>query len=166
MKTAICFTLGVLVVAATGSAQTPAGGQKISFAQGLQRSYAGIKTNLNEAASKMAEGDYAYTPSPEIRTFAGQLGHVAFWNYVFCSAAKGEANPNTEELEKTKTAKAEVVKALADSFAIAPRWARVPPLRWRTADRPSAPPRTVRTRGPSLSVSAIGKRLHAAAPWG
>lgn len=117
MKSVICFTLGVLLVASTGSAQAPAGGQKISFAQGLQRSYNGIKTNLNEAATKMPETDYAYTPSPEIRTYAGQLGHVAFWNYVFCSTAKGEANPNKEELEKTKTAKADVVKVLADSFA-------------------------------------------------
>jgi uncharacterized damage-inducible protein DinB len=118
MKNVICSALGfgVLCLASTGSAQAPAAGQKVSLAQGLQRAYAGIKTNLNEAASKMSDADYSYRPSPEIRTYAGQFAHVAFWNYVFCSAAKGEANPNSEELEKTKTTKADVSKVLADSF--------------------------------------------------
>jgi hypothetical protein len=109
--------LGVVLVASTASAQAPAGGLKIGLAQGVQRSYNGIKTNLTEAAAKMPEADYSHRPSTEIRTYAGQLGHVAFWNYSFCSAAKGEPNPNTEDLENTKKTKAEVVKVLADSFA-------------------------------------------------
>jgi uncharacterized damage-inducible protein DinB len=119
MKSVTCVALGVLIGASASNAQAPAGGQKISFAQGLQRSYNGIKTNLNEAASKMPDADYNHTPSPEIRTYGGQLGHVAFWNYVFCSAAKGEPNPSKEAdpSEKTKTTKADVVKFLADSFA-------------------------------------------------
>jgi uncharacterized damage-inducible protein DinB len=118
VKNGMCVAIGfgVLFFTSTGSAQAPAAGQKISLAQGLQRAYAGIKTNLNEAATKMPDADYSYRPSPEIRTYAGQLAHVAFWNYVFCSAAKGETNPNTEELEKTKTTKADVMKVLADSF--------------------------------------------------
>ena len=78
MKTAICVTLGVLLAASSGGAQPPAGGQKITFSQGLQRSYAGIKANLTEAASKMAEADYAYAPSPEIRTYAGRLDTSLF----------------------------------------------------------------------------------------
>ena len=116
MKSAICAVLGVLLSTSAGMAQAPAGGQKLSLAQGLQRSYNGIKANLNEAAVKMSEAEYGYRPSPDIRTYAGQLGHVAFWNYVFCAAAKGEPNPNKEELETTKTTKADVVKVLADSF--------------------------------------------------
>lgn len=116
MKSTSCFVLGLVFLAATASAQAPAAGQKTSLSQGLKRSYDGIKANLNDAAVKMADADYSYTPSPEIRTYAGQLGHVAFWNYFFCAAAKGEPNPNKEELEKTKTTKADVVRALADSF--------------------------------------------------
>lgn len=120
MKRVLCFSFGVLLAASTGSAQAPAGGQKISLAQGLQRSYNGIKTNLNEAAAKMPDADYSFTPSPEIRTYAGQLAHVAYWNYFFCAAAKGEPTPipgSDVEYEKTKTTKADVVKVLADSFA-------------------------------------------------
>ena len=122
MKRVTCFALivGVLLAAATSSAQAPAGGQKISLAQGLQRSYNGIKTNLNEAAAKMPDAEYGYTPSAQIRSYAGQLAHVAYWNYFFCAAAKGEPTPipgSDSEYEKTKTTKADVVKVLADSFA-------------------------------------------------
>jgi uncharacterized damage-inducible protein DinB len=117
MKSAICAALGLFLAASTSSAQAPAGGQTISLAQGLQRSYNGIKANLNEAATKMVDAEYSYRPSPDIRTYGGQLAHVAFWNYVFCSAAKSEENPNKEELEKTKAMKADVAKVLADSFA-------------------------------------------------
>jgi len=109
--------LGVVLAASTAGAQAPAGGQKIGLAQGIQRSYAGIKANLTEAAAKMSDADYSYTPSPEIRAYGGQLAHVAFWNYVFCAAAKGEANPNSDEFEKTKTTKTDVVKVLTESFA-------------------------------------------------
>lgn len=117
MKTAIGFTLAVLLLAVTIKAQTPAAGQEISFALGLQRSYASIKRNLTEAAEKMPAGDYDHTPSPEIRSYAGQLGHAAFWNYEFCSTARGEPNPNQEDFENTRTTKEDVVTALAESFA-------------------------------------------------
>jgi hypothetical protein len=109
--------LAVVLVASTAGAQAPAAGQKIGLALGIQRSYNGIKANLTEAAAKMPDADYSYTPSPEIRPYAGQLAHVAFWNFVFCSAAKGEPNPNKDEFEKTKTTKADIVKVLGESFA-------------------------------------------------
>ena len=113
----IAIGLGIVLAASTASAQAPAGGQKIGLAMGIQRSYNGIKANLTEAAAKMSDADYSYTPSPEIRAYGGQLAHVAFWNYVFCSAAKGEPNPNKDEFEKTKTTKADIVKVLTESFA-------------------------------------------------
>jgi hypothetical protein len=113
----IAAGLGVVLVASTAGAQAPAGGQTIGLALGIQRAYNGIKANLTEAAAKMPDADYSYTPSPEIRPYAGQLAHVAFFNYVFCSAAKGEPNPNKDEFEKTKTTKADIVKVLGESFA-------------------------------------------------
>jgi site-specific DNA-adenine methylase len=73
--------------------------------------------NLTEAADKMADADYAWRPSPEIRPYGGQFGHVANSQFSACSAAKGEANPNQGIDNEKKTAKAEIVKALADSFA-------------------------------------------------
>ena len=45
------------------------------------------------------------------------LAHIANANYAYCSRAKGEANPNRADFEKTATTKADLAKALADAFA-------------------------------------------------
>ena len=117
MKSRLLLACALVLSASIGFAQAPAGGQKISLAQGLQRAYANIKLNLTEAADKLSDADYAWRPSPEIRPYGGQFGHVANSQFGSCSAAKGEANPNQgNDLEK-KTTKAEFVKGLADSFA-------------------------------------------------
>ena len=46
----------------------------------------------------MPEADFAFQPSKDVRTFAGFVGHVANSAYGYCSRAKGEANPNKEEI--------------------------------------------------------------------
>lgn len=118
MNSRLLLALTFVSAATFASAQAPAPApQKISIAQGLQRSYAGIKANLTEAADKMADADYAWRPSPEIRPYGGQFGHVANSQFASCAAAKGEANPNQGNDNEKKTAKADIVKALADSFA-------------------------------------------------
>lgn len=119
MKRTLCFGFAATLLASTASAQMPpaGGGQTIGLAAALQRSYNGIKQNLTEAAGKLSDADYGYRPSPDIRPYGSQFGHVANFHYLFCSAVKGEPNPNQgQDLEK-KTTKAEFVKALADSFA-------------------------------------------------
>jgi hypothetical protein len=111
----------LLITASAALAQQPpaaAGGQTIGLAAGLQRSYAGVKANLMEAAEKLADADYTYRPSPDIRPYGGQFAHTANSQFNSCAAAKGEPNPNgTANLEQTKTTRADIVKALADSFA-------------------------------------------------
>src|SRR6266496_897347 len=89
----LAFTVALVLTASTASAQAqaPAGGQKITLAQALQRAYATIKQNLTEAADKLSDADYTWRPSPEIRPYGGQFGHVANAQFGSCSAAKGEA---------------------------------------------------------------------------
>jgi len=70
---------------------------------------------FTKAADQMSEEDYAFRPTPEVRTFGQVLAHVADANYEFCSLAKGEKQP-VEDIEKTKTTRAEIRKALAESF--------------------------------------------------
>ncbi len=66
----------------------------------------------------MPEADYAFKPTEQVRTFGQILAHVAGANYVFCSAAKAEKSPFTEDhFEKSATTKAAIVKALSDSIA-------------------------------------------------
>lgn len=123
MKCGLCLVFAAtLFTASVSSAQAPAapagGGQKINLATGLQRAYATIKLNLTEAAEKLGEADYTYTPAKEIRLYGGQLAHVANSQFNSCAAARGEPNPNQgQNLEQTKTTRADIIKALAESFA-------------------------------------------------
>jgi uncharacterized damage-inducible protein DinB len=68
------------------------------------------------AAQKMPEENYSFKPTPDVRSFGQIVGHVADASYMFCSQAIGEANP-AKDIEKTKTAKADLVAALKDSVA-------------------------------------------------
>jgi uncharacterized damage-inducible protein DinB len=96
---------GVMVLAAAG----PALAQKV-IAEALARSAAGTFRNLVESAEKMPEADYSFQATKETRTFAGFVGHTINAAYNSCSRAKGEPNPNKEDLEKV-TAKAKLVEA-------------------------------------------------------
>jgi DinB superfamily len=119
MKVTVSLVCAFVLTATVAGAQAPAGGgQKTNFATALQRSYATLKLNLTEAAEKLGEADFNYRPSPDIRVFGAQFAHVANSQFNACAAAKGEPNPNQgSNLEQTKTTRADIIKALADSFA-------------------------------------------------
>ena len=123
MKRVMSFaSAAVLLVATTGlSQQPPATGQKIGLATSLQRGYAGIKTNFTAAAEKMPEADYTFKPgsTPEARTYTQLIAHIAQSQFGQCSGFNGVPNPmQGKNLEQELKTKAEVVKALADSFAL------------------------------------------------
>src|SRR5476651_374204 len=46
----------------------------------------------------MPEDGYAFKPTPEIRSFAQQMLHLADANYVFATVASGKPNPIGETL--------------------------------------------------------------------
>src|SRR6185295_1321717 len=123
MKRVIYFASAalLLVAATTYSQQPPATGQKIGLATSLQRGYAGFKTNFTQAAEKMPEADYSFKPgsTPEVRNFGQAIAHVAQAQFGQCSGINGVPNPmQGKNLEKELKTKAEIVKALADSFAL------------------------------------------------
>jgi len=85
----------------------------------LRGVYMGNRNNIVKSAEKMPEENYGMRPGTqqEVRTFGQQLGHIADYNFLWCSQAKGEKNPNAgNNLEKLNT-KAEFLKALNDAFA-------------------------------------------------
>jgi hypothetical protein len=113
----------VLLVAATTYSQQPpaAAGQKIGLATSLQRGYAGIKGNFTAAAEKMPEADYAFKvgSTPEARTYGQLIAHIAQSQFGQCSNLTGVPNPiQGKQLEQELKTKAELTKALADSFAL------------------------------------------------
>src|SRR5262245_49677035 len=78
--------------------------------------YAVVKNNVIKAAEKMPESNYGFRPSDDVRTFGQLVGHVADAQYLFCSSVVGKDNPKLN-IEKTKTSKADLIKALNDAVA-------------------------------------------------
>jgi uncharacterized damage-inducible protein DinB len=106
--------------AVPAGAQTSDGGfgesASPSTAAVVKSMHAIIRRNLVEAADGMPAEDYAFKPTPDIRSFGQLIGHVSNANFFFCSQAKGERSPSTENFERA-TDKAALVKALSDSLA-------------------------------------------------
>jgi DinB superfamily len=117
MKRVVCLFSGCLLAAAVAGAQGPPQGP-VGTAAGLQRTYAQLKNNLTLSAEKMPEADYSFKPTPDIRSYGQLWAHVADAQFGQCSGPKGVANPRQGQPSfETLTTKAEIVKALADSFA-------------------------------------------------
>jgi uncharacterized damage-inducible protein DinB len=110
----------VLCVSTSVQAQTTDGGfgesASPSMASVVKSMHAIIRRNLAEAADAMPADEYAFKPTPDVRSFGQVIGHVAFGNFMFCAMAKGEPTPGTN-FERTATDKAALVKALRDSLA-------------------------------------------------
>jgi len=98
---------GILLNAQTASDPLSAGSKGV---------YNIVKNNVVKAAEKMPEENYAFKPTPEVRSFGQVVGHVADAQYAFCSVVLGEKNP-APGIEKSKTTKADLVQALKDAFA-------------------------------------------------
>jgi uncharacterized damage-inducible protein DinB len=114
--------VGLLCVlfASSASAQTSDGGlgdaASPSMAAVAKAMHTTIRRNLAEAAEQMPAEDYAFKPTPQMRSFGELLGHVANANVFFCSQARGEKMPSTQNFEKSAD-KAAVLKGLHDSLA-------------------------------------------------
>lgn len=86
------------------------------FTDAVKAQLAQIKTPLIRTAEKVGEDLYAFKPTPEVRSLGQLIGHIADGNYGICGAASG-LKPTASGIEKSKTTKADLQKALADSFA-------------------------------------------------
>jgi uncharacterized damage-inducible protein DinB len=104
----VLLALGVCTVNAQGQANPIAAGQKFLYTM--------AKSNIVKSAAKMPEENYSFNPTPEVRSFGQLLGHIADSQYMFCSVVLGKPNP-APGVEKSKTSKADLVKALDEAFA-------------------------------------------------
>jgi len=72
---------------------------------------------ITATANMLDEELYAFQPTEDVRSMGQILAHIADAQYLFCSAAAGEADPHAQSFEQTATTKAQVVDALAQGFA-------------------------------------------------
>lgn len=105
---------GVVFAASVAFSQQPAN----PLSAGLKQLYTGNRNNIVRTAEKMPEENYGMRPGSqqEVRTFGQQVGHVARYNFLWCSQAKGEKNPAADRNPETLATKAELIKALNDAF--------------------------------------------------
>jgi len=81
-------------------------------------SYGVIRNNLLKLAEKMPAEDYAFRPTPDVETFGRRVAHIADANMNVCTGLNGERKPLGAA---SKTAKADLVAALKESFAYCDR---------------------------------------------
>jgi uncharacterized damage-inducible protein DinB len=74
-----------------------------------------VKGNILKAAAQVPEDLYAFKPTPDVRSMGALFGHIADANFMICGAASGE-KPTMSDIEKTKTAKKDLIAALEASF--------------------------------------------------
>jgi hypothetical protein len=79
-----------------------------------KQGYTRIKTNMLKMAEKMPEDGYSFKASPDVKTFAQNLAHVADAQMGACSAVNGA--PKSAGAA-SKTTKDDLVAALKDSIA-------------------------------------------------
>ena len=113
MKKMAIWPIAVVLVSLTGilwaqSAPTD------PLSAALKRQWDTIALNLKESAEAVPADRYSFKPSPDVKTFAGEMGHAANTHYFFCARIKGEANPNKADYEK-ETSKDVLVKAVIAS---------------------------------------------------
>jgi len=119
MQKSIFVILFVCIFAVSSTAQAPPTSAKDALSVWLRNAYMGGRNKILKSAEKVPEDLYSLRPGaqPEVRTFGHILGHVANFNYLWCSQAKGEKNPaQGMDFEKVET-KAALVKALNDAFS-------------------------------------------------
>ncbi len=120
MKQVLLVVVCLVAIALPAAAQPPAQGAGATadpFSKALKASFDTVTRYLTGSAEKMPEVNFAFKPTPEVRSFGEILGHVANSHYSYCSRVKGERNPNEGNDIEKKTAKADIVKALNDSIA-------------------------------------------------
>jgi uncharacterized damage-inducible protein DinB len=108
-----------VILATAFACATSVHGQGNPLSAEARSDYQIVKEFVMRAAEKMPQDAYDFRPTPEVRSFAQLIGHIADDQYAYCSAVRGENRPS--ELEKTSRPKAEMLVALKSAFAYCDR---------------------------------------------
>ncbi|MFL5742154.1 MAG: DinB family protein [Flavisolibacter sp.] len=118
----------VLIIFCFSIINTCVGQQPPSFTTAIERQFNKIEADIVSSAEAMPEGKFNFTPESlhltnsefrGVRTFAGQIMHLATDNILIWSAITGDPVPATitdVNRPKSITTKAEVLKYLKTSF--------------------------------------------------
>ena len=108
--------LAMAMVLCTGFGQAFA--RNDALTADVRTDYRSIRDYFIRAAEKMPESEYGFKPTPEVRSFAQQIGHVADDQYNLCAPAKGETRKETYRfIETFFSTKADLVSHLKAAAA-------------------------------------------------
>ena len=110
----VCLVVPAAVTLAQEKPAAPAPENPLSTWNKM--AYGRVKDILLRSAQKMPEENYSFKPIDTVRSYGQIIGHVADAQYLFCSIALGEKNPDLK-IEQSKTSKADLIVALNSAFA-------------------------------------------------
>ena len=113
-KPALPAAIALLLVSSPVVAQEP-------LVQSLKGLHDVTRQVIMATARDLGEDVYAFRPTDEVRTAGQILAHIADGQFIFCSAAAGEANPHPDSIEQSATTKAAIVAGLEEGFAYCDR---------------------------------------------
>jgi hypothetical protein len=112
MKRAVVIGVGIVCLAGSGLRGQPT----YPFISEAKQNYTIVKNNHIRMAEKMPDQHYSFKPVAEVRSFGEALAHVADSQARSCSLVNG-GEPRVVNAA-SKTAKADLVAALKESYAI------------------------------------------------
>jgi uncharacterized damage-inducible protein DinB len=96
----------------------PCAAQSNPLTTDVRRDYAQVRDYVLRSAEKMPAEKYAFKPSPDVRTFAQQIAHIADDQYNLCAGVRGETRKEAyQAIEQSLSQKDELVAALKTAFA-------------------------------------------------
>lgn len=107
----------VALLASPARAQSPKPSPELRDV--LAQSWTEVTQKIVTMAEDFPESKYDFRATPDVRTFADVLRHVAFWNQYVAAQVKGQKmDPRQNELPKAQfSTKAQIVAALKQSAA-------------------------------------------------
>lgn len=118
----LCVLLALFICVSSAFAQSkPADDKRAPIVKEIESQWQGAKKHTLAYIDAMPENAMSFKPTPEVRSFAEQMLHLAFWNYGLPEFAGGKANPYgkkqdvLEKREDMKT-KAALRKVVEESY--------------------------------------------------
>jgi len=106
---AIALASVILITPTLAAAQNP-------MMAAVKAQHDQVKGYLLKTAETVPENLYAFKATPDVRSIAQLIGHVADASAGICASASGE-KPPALNAEKSMTSKAQLSKALAEAMA-------------------------------------------------
>jgi uncharacterized damage-inducible protein DinB len=96
----------------------PAQAQGNPISTSVSKDYRTVRDYVLRSAEKMPAEKYSYRPTPEVRTFAQQLAHIADDQYNLCGPARNEKRQAAyRAIEMSLSNKPDLIAALKNAFA-------------------------------------------------